>query len=64
VGIASGAGFSGTALLATALGLLVLIGGRPVEQASRRLFRSDRGDAERRTGADRGGSPSESTDEP
>jgi putative Mg2+ transporter-C (MgtC) family protein len=55
VGIASGAGFSATALLATALGLLVLIGGRPVERASRRLFRVDRHDAdeERRAGTDR-----------
>jgi putative Mg2+ transporter-C (MgtC) family protein len=53
VGIASGAGFPGTALLATALGLLVLIGGRPVERATRRLFRPERSAAERRNGGER-----------
>jgi putative Mg2+ transporter-C (MgtC) family protein len=64
VGIASGAGFSGMALLATALGLLVLIGGRPVERASRRLFQADHDPAERRTGADRQVPPDGSADEP
>jgi putative Mg2+ transporter-C (MgtC) family protein len=53
VGIASGAGYSRTALLATALGLLVLIGGRPVERASRRLFTTPPDREERCDGADR-----------
>ncbi|NUP71703.1 MAG: MgtC/SapB family protein [Gemmatimonadaceae bacterium] len=53
VGVASGAGFARTALLATALGLLVLIGGRPVERASRHLFASHRHMVGRRAGSAR-----------
>lgn len=53
VGIASGAGYPATALLATALGLLVLIGGRPVERATRRLFRPEADERERRVGSER-----------
>jgi putative Mg2+ transporter-C (MgtC) family protein len=65
VGIASGAGFWRTALLATALGLLVLIGGRPVERASRRLFASrPNKEEERRAGADRRDPPRRPPDEP
>jgi putative Mg2+ transporter-C (MgtC) family protein len=64
VGIAGGAGFWRTALLATALGLLVLIGGRPVERASRRLFDARRERGERRTGADRRDRGGEPRDEP
>jgi putative Mg2+ transporter-C (MgtC) family protein len=64
VGIASGAGFCATALLATALGLLVLIGGRPIERASRRVFQVDHADEERRNGADRRDPPDGPGEEP
>jgi putative Mg2+ transporter-C (MgtC) family protein len=53
VGIASGAGFSSMALLATGLALLVLVGGRPVERFANRGFRSLRPPHLRRRGADR-----------
>ena len=53
VGLASGAGFWQTALLATALGLLVLIAGRYVERATRHLLVPELTDEEQRMVADR-----------
>jgi putative Mg2+ transporter-C (MgtC) family protein len=53
VGLASGAGFWQTALLATALGLLVLIAGRYVERATRHLLVHELTEEERRLLADR-----------
>ena len=53
VGIASGAGYWQTALLATALGLLVLIVGRYIERATRQLLVPELTDEERRMVVDR-----------
>ena len=53
MGLASGAGYWETALLATALGLLVLIAGRYVERATKHLLVPEPTDQERRNAADR-----------
>jgi putative Mg2+ transporter-C (MgtC) family protein len=64
VGIASGVGFWRTALLATALGLLVLVLGRPIEQAAHRALNGGRGEQERRVVRDRRDVKRPSTDAP
>jgi putative Mg2+ transporter-C (MgtC) family protein len=63
VGIASGAGYWSTALLATALGLLVLVGGGYLEQATRRVFLPSGRDEERRERMETGEGPPARRDE-
>jgi putative Mg2+ transporter-C (MgtC) family protein len=57
LGVASGAGYWQTALLATALGLIVLVGGRSVEHVARRALQPDSSDTERRLPGDRRQNP-------
>ena len=64
VGLASGAGFWQTALLATALGLLVLIVGRYIERATRQLLVPELTEEERRMVVDRRAQSHTRTDAP